>query len=687
MNHGRSKQTRIRRIATHTQRTLLPLVAAGGGIASVPANALELGDVTVESGLGQPLRASIAYALAPHEELSDSCVTLGLGASATGLPAIGRATLSIADGTILLTGRTPVREPMVAAMINVDCAYTANLSREYLMFFDPAVPAADSQPAASVNAQARPAVNPSVERSAPRSAATSVPVNRAPIGQSTQYRVQSGDTLSQIVQRIEDRSTSLWPAVNAIFDANPDAFIDNDPNKLKAGSLLTIPSFLGAQSATNSAAGVNTRAGFENTNAAQAAVKPAATMSAPTESADAGPASPTSSSTSSGSSTSDSSSDLRPATASDNPFVDGAVTSTETVIISDTEIEGPITVSTSPNVTTATANSASEPTGSSSSWLLWLAGSGLALIVALLVFGRLFRGRPGDAEIAAVVPQRRATDQHPGVAQDETGIEVVTHTGYTIDDDSPTAENLALDADLVMGTGLEAGAEIEVAEDFGFASPTEVDVELPFEPEAGIAESDTSLFALDDDETSVMENHDVAEDDDYDFSVVLDATKMPRPDDITQQDLQAVEVQPVDDIGKTGSYTIESEVDLEILEQDYEDELTATQALNAEIVRAAEELAKDSAGQALDDYEITTEMTAATPMASVTELDATAEMPSSDVEGNETGMQDDATLEMPATDSDETGIHDAATLEMPAADNDETAALDLDEETVDFKII
>ena len=33
--------------------------------------------------------------------------------------------------------------------------------------------------------------------------------------------------------------------MNAIFAANPESFLDNDPNKLKAGSWLTIPSLDG----------------------------------------------------------------------------------------------------------------------------------------------------------------------------------------------------------------------------------------------------------------------------------------------------------------------------------------------------------------------------------------------------------------------------------------------------------
>lgn len=635
----------------------------------MPAGALELGDITVQSRLGQPLRASIAYALAPHEQLADSCVTLGLGATASGLPGIGRATVSLADGTILLTGRTPVREPMVAAQINVDCAYTANLSREYMLFIDPASPAFN-EPAA---VQSQVAVPPSAARETSRETAIETPpietqtvaARRAPttrtttpIDKATRYRVQPGDTLGDVVERIENRPVGFWNAVNTLFEANPDAFIDNDMNKLKAGSWLTIPSFDGSEAVVAAAAftgGSVSAAPVGEVNAIQETAPPE-TAAAETLST-----------------VSDSSNDLSPVTTvleNDNPFVDGKEAVNETVVIPDTEIEGPATLSTSPNVATAVINT--EAPESSSSWLMWLAGSGLAIIIGLLLFGRLFRGRPVEAVAAPVAdhPARRASDL------DSDGIEVITHTGYTIEDDSPTAENVTLDADLVMGTGLDTRTDVdmEVAQDFGFAAPTELDLELPFEPQPSVPDSDTGIFAAArEDETSILDSEVLPEDDEYDLSIILDATKMPQPEDITQRDLQAVDVSPVDDASETDSYTINDEVDLEILEQDYEDELTATQALNMDVERAAAEIAGDRAAvEAMDDYEITSEITAGLPLASVTELDVTAQLPTRDDESD---------------DAVETGIHEAATIEMPLADNDETAEMEADGGTVDTKAI
>lgn len=686
MNHARSRQNRKNRIAMRTQKTLLPLFAVSGSLAAVPAQALELGDITVESRLGQPLRASIAYALAPNEALSSACVTLGRGASASGLPGVGRATVSIADGTILLTGKSPVREPMIATMVNVDCPYTPNLSREYLMFVDPAAPAYDSRPVASDSAAAPAGINDAVVRTPARSTSTlkrdagANEIEQTPIEQSSRYRVQAGDTLSQIVQRIENRSSSLWPSVNAIFDANPDAFIDDDPNKLKAGSWLTIPSFLVDQAGETSVA-FAADAGADNSSPSNATVETSVQQSANAANApvadDAAQRDFVRDVTEAAvDSTVDSTGDLSPSVVtSDNPFVDGAETSA-TTIIEDTELEGPATISASPNVTTAVINTQSNSSVESSSWLMWLAGAGLALIAALLLFGRLFRGRPVDSEMEAAVPQRRAKDLDPTVSEpapilEDSGIEVVAHAGYTIEDDSPTAENLTLDADLVMGTGLDEGTEMEVAEDFGFATPTEIDVELPFEPQPAVPESDTGIFVTDDDSTAVMEDVS-SEIDDYDLSVVLDATKMPRPEDVTERDLQAVEVEPIDDNAQTDAYSINTQVDLEILEQDYEDELTATQALNAEIMRAAEELATDKAKLDTDDYEVTSELSSVPPLATVTELDVTAQLPSSN-DGE--------------SDADETGIHEAATVEMPLAENDETAEMEIDDSKPGTKVI
>ncbi|MDA0705284.1 MAG: hypothetical protein O2805_01355 [Proteobacteria bacterium] len=138
-------------------------------------------------------------------------------------------------------------------------------------------------------------------------------------------------------------------------------------------------------------------------------------------------------------------------------------------------------------------------------------------------------------------------------------------------------------------------------------------------------------------------------DDDYDMSVIVDATKMPVPEDITQKDLAATPMDTSDETLITGDYTVSHEVDYTVLEQDYEDEFTATQALNIEIVRATTELAAR-----MDDEYGYDENTSEMSMASVTALNITAQLPANN--------DDDI------SDLDDTGINEAVTVDMSIDD-------------------
>ena len=649
-----------------TTRTLLPLVALGGGLAAGPAAALELGDLTVQSHIGQPLRASIAYALAPNEMLSDTCVSVSAGQSTSGLPGIGSSAVRITEQAIVITGSTAVREPMLGTRVTVNCPFTPNLSREYMLFVDPASVAearADTAPVA--RPEAAPATRPVAQAPTSRRAV----VDTTPIGQSTRYQVQPGDTLGDIVRRIENRAMALWPAVNHVFAANPEAFIDNDPNKLKAGAWLTIPSFDGsapivetAETAVAAAETTGPAAMEASTELVPAAESPAATEPGITAADSAMSAydptlveEPV---------VSDSTADLQPG---DIILDSGAG---ETIAIPDTALEGPQTTASSPNVPTAIVSTGSR--SESTSLLAWLIGGGLAVIVALVLFGRRMRSGLGSTPVGPVAekPQRRATDQ------------AVADAEYDIEDDSPTEENLVLDADLVTGSGFEQGTDVDVNQDFGFAATTDLDIELPFEPEAPVTDNGTDIIPpMRDSVESILESEVLPEDDDYDMSVIVDATKMPQPEDVTERDLQAIEVRSGGETLIGDNYTISKEVDYDILEQDYEDELTATQALNQEIERAAAELAEDlnakTAEMPVD--EETSEM----PLATVTELDSTAELPTTDEEKT---AEFEASYDPNDTNAVTVNMSgEDKTAEMPVANDDETTEMEISGGTVDTK--
>lgn len=650
----------------NSSRLKTALVAVSGGLAAVPAGALELGDVKVHSTIGQPLRASIAYALGPNEALADTCVSLQPGGPANGLPPISNASMIVTDGVIAITGSSIVREPLVTMRLNVSCPYTAQLTREYMMFIDPpgiAREAVATRPAAATPVAAQP------QRSAPvaaqpRSVARQRPVDSQPITNAARYQVQPGDSLSEIAQRIENRPVGLWNAVNAIFAANPDAFIDNDPNRLKAGSWLNIPSFgasepltvadvtkpVAAPSEPVTRSTVYAPADVESSGAVQdtdmPVEQPVAESAAPRAAL----------------------ADLEPGDVivdSSSVAIDAAASSAEAVIIPDTALEGPESTSSSPNVPVTRIQPASAPEPTTTNWLLWLGGGGLAIILIMLLFGRKFRDQLGSAPIAPALPQRRKTDTQT--------VEIIADEEMHIADDSPTEENLALDADLFAGTGLQEGTDVDVAQDFGFAATTELDLELPEEMSSGANLPETDIIApIKIEEDSILESEVLPEDDDYDMSVIVDATKMPLPDEVTARDLEAIQIDSGDETLITDDYTLSQEVDYKVLEQDYEDEMTATQKLNNEIAKAAEELATR-----MDD-ELDTGETEEMQLATVHELDVTAQLP----------PRDDAVI----SDLDDTGVNPTVnqeaedkTIEMESGDTDKTAEMEVEGGKVDTK--
>lgn len=605
------------------------LVAVSSGLAALPAAALELGDVQVNSSLGQPLRASIAYALAPSEDLIASCVSLQGGAPQNGMPSVDSARITVADGVISILGKTALRDPLVSMRINVRCPYTANLSREYMLFIDPA-PMPSAIPARAAQATAEIAQPASV--AATRRVAARAPIVAAPVS-GTRHRVQPGESLSEIAQAIVDRPVGLWAAVGAIFAANPDAFIDNDPNKLKAGSWLDIPDFGPASAAVFPSATVDVAPEVT------AAAEPVSIEPVSFEPVTSEPAS------------------VDSASNSDNPYIGASDFITPTVIdIPDTELAGPRTTSTSPNVATASIRPAAVE-APATNWWLWLVGAGFALIGALLFFGRLLRERYASSPIGAVaMPERRRAESDTQRIDAISAIEVEFQELSATQENALLQEHAALDADLIIGTGLQRGSEIDVAQDFGFSTPTALDLELPEEMSSGgnYASSTDIIPPINIELQSILESEVLPElessDDDYDMSVIVDATKMPLPEDFTHRDLEAVQLETSDDTLITGDYTVSHEVDYKVLEQDYEDEFTATQALNNEITRAAAELAAR-----MDEEFGAMENTVEMSLASITALDITAQLPANN--------DDDI------SDLDDTGVNEAVTVEMRLDDN------------------
>ena len=686
-----------------TGKAALPaLVAAGSGLAVGSAAALELGELQVQSTLGQPLRASIAYALSPNEMIDERCVAIRSGGR--DLPGLHNASVNVSKGVISITGRSPVTEPMLSANLVVDCPYAAHVSRSYMLFLNPQdrpvtiARQSTRAPAAATAATSRPAA-------APRPAAVS-----SPIMQDSRYLVQPGDSLSGIVRRIEARSVATAVAAAAILDANPGAFIGGSPDRLKAGSWLAIPSFAG---------GVATASTESLAEVPAAPVEPQedVTVAVTQESAEAA--------VYQGAETLEQDASKRiPATeflpeptvteaAETATEADDAVVNDESaaesdysavyadLVAGDVVVDEPVAAEPAP-VEPAAAPPARvvkpsagtrivgspEPAGSSWNWLIWAAVGLISAFGSYLMFWPKLRERFGSKPVGAddrVAPRSEfsAPEVAPiSVPESEMTVQEIKPTYENVDfdlsDDSPTEENLALDADLVDGTGFDNSEDVDVNRDFGFAATMDLDMELPETAAMEDSSPETDIIPPPErPEEDLVVNSEVLpeeDEDEYDISMIVDATKMPDPAEVTERDLRAV---PLDDTGQTlinEDYTIVDEIGQDILSQDYEDELSATQLLHAEIDKAAAELA-ETIGE--DD---------ATEVASLDEDDTEIASLDDDDAGQIVGSEDDTSIEMQLTNLSELDL--TATLEAQnddvGDDLDVTANIEADDKTVEM---
>ncbi len=260
---GRGRPLLRPRVVTYTVALLL--------CAPVTTFALELGEASMRNGLGQSLLVEIPYRLAANEQLTSACVSLiPSPRAADALPTYINVTrISISPTVIEVFDENSVREPLIGLNVDVHCNTAPHFVRSYQLFVDPPahIPAIDpsgpevakASNQASIDAAER-AAAPSfaVVAGAAKNRAT-VPTARAPsatpranvsprarghaggdLTQGQTYRVVRGDTLSGIASRISDRST-IREAMDAVFAANPEAFIRGNRDLIEEGRTLTIP--------------------------------------------------------------------------------------------------------------------------------------------------------------------------------------------------------------------------------------------------------------------------------------------------------------------------------------------------------------------------------------------------------------------------------------------------------------
>lgn len=234
------------------------------------AAALSLGRLTVQSTLGQPLRAEIDIPEINPEEADSLKGTVASAEvfKAAGLefnPAISNLQVTLqrrADGKrfLKLSGERVVNEPFVDLILEANWA-SGRILRDYTLLFDPpslreaAAPTAPQVTAAAANtapaslpsaapvARETPAPAPKPQRPAAAAAvAAAAPAEKGAAPAQKQITVRSGDTASKIAGAHKPASVSLDQMLVALLRTNPDAFAGNNVNRLKSGVVLDLPS-------------------------------------------------------------------------------------------------------------------------------------------------------------------------------------------------------------------------------------------------------------------------------------------------------------------------------------------------------------------------------------------------------------------------------------------------------------
>lgn len=253
----------------------IPLTLAALSVfVSAHANALGLGEITLHSGLNQPLDAEIAL-LQTGDMTSDELVAKLASPADYENAGVDRfvflqnlrftPVIRNGRGYIKVVSTQPVHEPYLNFLIAVERP-NGRLLREYTVLIDPPEYSANRSLAANLAS--------SVPAPSRASGYRAEPVRRAPAQPSLpagdgRYTTVRNDTLWKISSRLSGTGVSRSQLMDSIVALNPQAFVNGDPHRLKVGQTLILPQ--GQQLAGNTAA-----------PAPQVASTEASTLAAPT---------------------------------------------------------------------------------------------------------------------------------------------------------------------------------------------------------------------------------------------------------------------------------------------------------------------------------------------------------------------------------------------------------------------
>jgi len=214
-------------------------------------NALGVGEIKLHSALNQKLYAEIPLLVSPGEDVSQIRVSLAppKAFSKAGLTRpyylsnLRFKPVKKPDGTVVVqvTSSEVIREPFLDFLLEVDWPQ-GRMLREFTVLLDPpvtfddVVTVAQSKPAETQNTGNKARFQPSVLQAERQNQATAL----APSGEYGPVR--RNESLWTIAEKLKPQaSVTTEQMAIALFNANPEAFYNNNVNELKAGVTLKVP--------------------------------------------------------------------------------------------------------------------------------------------------------------------------------------------------------------------------------------------------------------------------------------------------------------------------------------------------------------------------------------------------------------------------------------------------------------
>jgi pilus assembly protein FimV len=245
------------------------------------ANAAGLGKLSVQSALGQPLRAEIELLSVTKDDLADISARLASAeafkrARIDRQEVLGNLRFSVdqrsnGQPVIRISSTSSVQDPFLDMLIELNWS-SGRLVREYTILLDPVVSAKPTDAVRPVPIVTPSAIGATRETTKPKEQAAAVETPKAKPAEPVQAPriygpVKSGETLHGIANKVRPADISLEQMMVGLYQANKKAFQNNNMNRLNRGGVLNVPSADAAQAMTRAEAARTVRGHANEWNA------------------------------------------------------------------------------------------------------------------------------------------------------------------------------------------------------------------------------------------------------------------------------------------------------------------------------------------------------------------------------------------------------------------------------------